>query len=654
MKVVCESCQAKYQVPDERVAGKKLKIRCKRCGATVLIRGDLTQIGLDAGTQPAADHADLAPAVPAAELEWHASIDGQSFGPFDTSTLLRWLDEQPGGWDAHVWRDGVSDWVEVRACPELMAAAPAAAPWSDAASAAEADATGYGDDEEEGPTRTFSSEDIGVRRSKTLSGTQAPDDFRTRGSSIRTRPSPAPAYAAAPAMGGTWSGGAPAAAASPRVTAAQAMTGERHEDSVLFSTSNLQQVAMTTSQPGYGTANPGFASGEASGLIDIRALASLARQTTPAVAPGAAYDRFRADDDSKIAVMNQTGAFNTVDSLAPVSTASTSSSAAVPLAILGGFALVAAAAFAAILITRDAKETEAAAAVAVMPEEPSTATGAQPTVTPEPATTPTPDLAAAPAAAEPPPEAKEPEPAAAAPAADDDEGDELASAKAKRKSSSSRTTAESGDDEKKTVPADKAKPKKEEKSTPTSLDEVMLAEKPSKPEKVEPEPRPEPAAPKVASGNSDIDDLLGGTPAPKNAAKAPSKSRSIDDLLDVAVDEKKAKAAAPAPAPAAAAAATSAPGADEADDLPATPSRDETLAAMRGVESAVRACNTTNAKGTAEVSITVTGSTGRVTNATVTGLTGEVGSCIARAARNAKFGKFSKPNFQIKYPYRFQ
>ncbi|HTU60513.1 MAG TPA: zinc-ribbon domain-containing protein, partial [Polyangiales bacterium] len=45
MKVVCDSCQAKYQVPDERVAGKKLKIRCKRCGATVLIRGDLLSAG---------------------------------------------------------------------------------------------------------------------------------------------------------------------------------------------------------------------------------------------------------------------------------------------------------------------------------------------------------------------------------------------------------------------------------------------------------------------------------------------------------------------------------------------------------------------------------------------------------------------------------
>jgi hypothetical protein len=202
------------------------------------------------------------------------------------------------------------------------------------------------------------------------------------------------------------------------------------------------------------------------------------------------------------------------------------------------------------------------------------------------------------------------------------------------------------------MPAEKAKPKKEEKAPPPSIDEVMLAEtpKPAKPEKVEPEPKPEPA--KAASGNTDIDDLLGGSPKP---AKTASKSRSIDDLLAGAVDDKKKpvkeakEAAAPAPAPAAATAA-----AHDADDLPEQPSRDEVLAAMRGVESAVRACATPETKGTAAVEITVSGSSGRVTNATVTGITGEPGSCIARAARSAKFPRFAKPNFQVKYPYRFQ
>jgi predicted Zn finger-like uncharacterized protein len=639
MKVVCESCQAKYQVPDERVAGKKLKIRCKRCGATVLIRGDLAAVGLADGVAPGVDSSELSQAAPAAELEWHASIEGQSYGPFDTSTLLRWLDAQPGGWEAHVWRDGFTDWVEVRACPELMAAAPSVGVQSEPAPiASESDfAASNGHDghddgeEEEGPTRTFAPEDVGVtRRPKTLTGAQSPDELRARPSAIRTRSSPAIAAAPAAAVGGGWSGGA---SASPRVTAAQAMTGERHEDSVLFSTSNLQQVAMTTSQPGYSSVNPGFASGEASGLIDIRALASLAKQSAPQIAPGAAYDRYRADDDSRMAVMNQTGAFNRVDSLAPVSTTSSSSSAAVPLAILGGFALVAAAAFAAILITREAKQPEAAS-IPVVPDT-AIAAAAQPTVTPEPA----------PAAAAPEPAAEE---KAAEPTPAEPESDALANGKAAKRPRSARTASE--EKSKDTIPAEKAKPKKEkESSAPPSSDEVMLAAKPAKPEKVA-EPEPPPAKHDAKhSGNSDIDDLLGGTSKP--AAKTASKSRSIDDLLDGAGDKPVAKKE-PAPAPAAAPAASAA--ASDADDMPPSPSRDEVLAAMRGVEPAVRACATGSEKGMAEVQITVSGTTGRVTNATVTGITGEVGSCIARAARNAKFPKFSKPNFQVKYPYRFQ
>lgn len=634
MKVVCESCQAKYQVPDERVAGKKLKIRCKRCGATVLIRGDLAQVAEHA--QSGVDASELSHAAPAAELEWHASIDGQSYGPFDTSTLLHWLDAQPGGWDAHVWRDGFSDWVEVRACPELMAAAPPSALPEAVPAATEPGMYAAPQvEEEEGPTQAFNPDEVAYsRRPKTLTGTQSPDELRAaRGSSIRTRSSPA--MASASAVGG-WAG----AGASPRVTAAQAMTGERNEDSVLFSTANLQQVAMTTSPSGYAAQNPGFASGEASGLIDIRALASLAKQSSPQIAPGAAYDRFRADDDSRMAVMNQTGAFNRVDSLAPVSTTSSSSSAAVPLAILGGFALVAAAAFAAILITREAKQESAS--IAVVPDTAATtATAAQPTVTPEPAPPP-----AAPAAPE--PTAAAPEPSVAEP-----ESEELA--KKDKRSRHERTASE--EKSKDTIPAEKAKPKKEKESPPPSSDEVMLAAKTEpkheKAEKAEPvEPKPEVAKHETKHASSaDIDDLLGGTAKP--AAKTAPKSRSIDDLLDGAGDKpapaaKKEPKEAPAPAPAAAASESG------GEDLPSSPSRDEVLAAMRGVESAVRACTSPTEKGTAEVQITVAGTTGRVTNATVTGITGEVGSCIARAARNAKFPRFSKPNFQVKYPYRFQ
>jgi hypothetical protein len=70
----------------------------------------------------------------------------------------------------------------------------------------------------------------------------------------------------------------------PRVTEAQAMTGQRNENSVLFSLSNLQALAsdsMDSSASDDGGAVSPFSggmaaapSGEASGLIDIRAMAS--------------------------------------------------------------------------------------------------------------------------------------------------------------------------------------------------------------------------------------------------------------------------------------------------------------------------------------------------------------------------------------------
>jgi predicted Zn finger-like uncharacterized protein len=39
MKVTCQSCQAKYTIADEKVRGKVAKIRCKKCGTTILVDG---------------------------------------------------------------------------------------------------------------------------------------------------------------------------------------------------------------------------------------------------------------------------------------------------------------------------------------------------------------------------------------------------------------------------------------------------------------------------------------------------------------------------------------------------------------------------------------------------------------------------------------
>ena len=37
MKIVCDSCGAKYQIADDKVAGKAFKLKCKKCGHIIVV-----------------------------------------------------------------------------------------------------------------------------------------------------------------------------------------------------------------------------------------------------------------------------------------------------------------------------------------------------------------------------------------------------------------------------------------------------------------------------------------------------------------------------------------------------------------------------------------------------------------------------------------
>src|SRR6201999_1853061 len=86
MKIVCGSCQAKYSIADEKVAGKVFKIRCKRCGEVIVVRGDQ-----EAAPEPAAGNGH-APANDAAyeapsDAIWHVVINGEQAGPYAPTQL---------------------------------------------------------------------------------------------------------------------------------------------------------------------------------------------------------------------------------------------------------------------------------------------------------------------------------------------------------------------------------------------------------------------------------------------------------------------------------------------------------------------------------------------------------------------------------------
>jgi predicted Zn finger-like uncharacterized protein len=73
MKIVCDSCGAKYSIADEKVAGKIFKIRCKKCSSVLEVRGDQT------GAHPFADA--NGPQEPAGEATWYIVVDGEQKGP---------------------------------------------------------------------------------------------------------------------------------------------------------------------------------------------------------------------------------------------------------------------------------------------------------------------------------------------------------------------------------------------------------------------------------------------------------------------------------------------------------------------------------------------------------------------------------------------
>ena len=104
MKVVCDACHAKYQIPDERVAGRKLRIRCRKCGGAIIVRGDHGTGEL----QPSAPAASAAPA--SSDVEWHVSLDGEQHGPYPTEQMGGMLRAGQLEWDAYVWRESYADW----------------------------------------------------------------------------------------------------------------------------------------------------------------------------------------------------------------------------------------------------------------------------------------------------------------------------------------------------------------------------------------------------------------------------------------------------------------------------------------------------------------------------------------------------------------
>lgn len=135
MKFYCDNCQTKYSIADEKVRGKVLKIRCKKCSEIITVRepkrpdvrrsqsqqgGSASSAPQDGGRkQPRKSKGSKAPPPapppsPPRQVEWHYSVNGQSFGPVSKQELDDMLAGGELGDATYVWNETYTDWKRVK------------------------------------------------------------------------------------------------------------------------------------------------------------------------------------------------------------------------------------------------------------------------------------------------------------------------------------------------------------------------------------------------------------------------------------------------------------------------------------------------------------------------------------------------------------
>jgi predicted Zn finger-like uncharacterized protein len=170
MKFVCEQCQSKYTIADEKVRGKVLKIRCVKCNNVIEVRetaGSPPHEPAPAAAAPkAAAKAPSATPKPRSVLEdrfaasfkgaaakpggppkapgtpglyqavqksaakmdadetalsvWFIAVDNAPVGPISARAVHKHQKARKINDDSLVWKEGMADWIRLRQCKELI------------------------------------------------------------------------------------------------------------------------------------------------------------------------------------------------------------------------------------------------------------------------------------------------------------------------------------------------------------------------------------------------------------------------------------------------------------------------------------------------------------------------------------------------------
>jgi predicted Zn finger-like uncharacterized protein len=128
MNIACTVCSARYVVPDDKIAGRRVRITCKRCKALLTVDGSVSPPRVTAGAPTSVAPAPTSSAPPAAELPAPAEPADRRFTvtltddtqeQADVAQIVRLYRSGRLPAESLVWRDGMTDWASPWEVPEI-------------------------------------------------------------------------------------------------------------------------------------------------------------------------------------------------------------------------------------------------------------------------------------------------------------------------------------------------------------------------------------------------------------------------------------------------------------------------------------------------------------------------------------------------------
>ena len=124
MKITCQACAAKYTIADEKVVGKIVKIRCRKCGATIVVNGT---DGASANGSAQPDATAQTGAAGGGDGQWHVNLGDNDQRTLSLAELVDAYNSGVVTQETFIWTEGMDDWRPLAEVEAVVAALHASA-----------------------------------------------------------------------------------------------------------------------------------------------------------------------------------------------------------------------------------------------------------------------------------------------------------------------------------------------------------------------------------------------------------------------------------------------------------------------------------------------------------------------------------------------